>query len=253
MDRKINIDGFVNPIEKPLEELAQRVCDDFDGNIEGICVAGSALTSDFVAGKSRINTILIFREESLELLDGISAMGKLFKKHNFDMPLITTLHQIERSCDVFGVEYLDISLNHKTILGNSPFESLIIDKSDVRMQCERELKADMIRLRQGYIASKFGGASLSDILISCGSGLVPYLRAMLWLCDKQRQPLTEPTIDVSSDLLGFGGEPLKKIIALKHKKARLNSSEQKEAMRYMYSLVILLSGWVDGYDVLSSQ
>jgi len=127
MDKKINSEKFINPIEKPLEELTQRVCNDFEGDIDGICVAGSALTSDFIVGKSRINTILIFKEVSLELLDGISAMGKMLKKHNLDMPLTTTLHQIERSCDVFGVEYLDICLNHKTIWGSSPFENLIRD------------------------------------------------------------------------------------------------------------------------------
>ncbi len=252
-DIELEIKGLINPIEIPLKELTARLLNDFEGNILGICVVGSAITTDFVAHKSRINTVLIFEEDTIEVLSRIGAMGKLFKKYRFDLPLIMTKRHIERSCDVFGVEYLDIALSHKLIWGQSPFEDLKIDKADVRLQCERELKADIIRLRQGFIASKFTPIDLIDILTSCASGILPYLRAILWLCDKQRCPLALPTIKSAADLLGFDDKPLAKLVGWKHKKPRADSSEQIEAVQYLYSLAVLLSGWVDEYDVLSAQ
>ena len=60
-----------------------------------------------------------------------------------------TPHYLACSRDVFPVEFLDFQLVHETILGEDPFVSLQVDKAHVRLQCERELKATLVRLRQG--------------------------------------------------------------------------------------------------------
>lgn len=246
---ELNLEGLANSVQKPLNEFSERICSDFGGDIVSINVAGSALTADFVPRKSGINTVLVFKEESLDLLDTISAYGRLLFKHNIDMPLIMTPKHIERSCDVFGVEYLDIQLNHKTILGQSPFSSLIMQKSDVRFQCEREFKANMIRLRQGYVASKMGSVKLVDILAGCASGMMPYLRAALWLCDKERQPLIKPTIDAASKVFDFDGAMLEKIVSWKHKKARPDKVELRDSLEYLYKLIDSLAVWADNCEV----
>ena len=54
-------------------------------------------------------------------------------------------------------------------------------RQNVRLQCERELKAMLVRLRQGYIAAAGDQRMVRDILISTAKGLTPLLRAMLWI------------------------------------------------------------------------
>ncbi len=243
---EILIDNLLNKsLEKPLTDFTQRVVGDFAGNITSVCVTGSALTEDFVPRKSGINTVLVFENESIELLDLVSEMGKLLFKHNFDMPLIMTDEHILRSQDVFGVEYLDFQLNHKTLWGKDPFESLVIDKADVRLQCERELKANLIRLRQGYIASKIGTAKLREVLVCGARGLMPYLRAMLWLCDKPRSAAITPTITDAAQEFGFDGSHLVSIAAWKYDKTRTDAIELRESATYLYNLTNSLAVWVD--------
>jgi len=236
-------------IEKPLCEFAQRILVDFYGNISSVCVTGSALTEDFVQGKSGINTVLVFENESIELLDMISRLGKLLSKNKFDMPLIMTTEHISRSRDVFGVEYLDFQLNHKTIWGKDPFESLVISKNDVRLQCERELKANLIRLRQGYVASKISGVKLRDILVSGSRALLPYLRAMLWLCDKPRIASIAPTVEDAAKEFGFDGSALNRIANWKYEKMRTDAIELRESASYLYNLTNNLAVWVDNCKV----
>jgi predicted nucleotidyltransferase len=247
---QINLDGIENKsVCRSLQELSERVVSDFSDKIISITVTGSALTDDFTEGKSDINTVLVFKEDNLELLDRVSEMGKFLVKNRFHMPLIMTPDYISRSADVFGVEYLDFQLNHKTIYGASPFESLSIDKRDVRLQCEREFKASLIRLRQGYTASRIGSAKLEDILLSCGGGILPYLRAALWLDDNKRDPHIEPTIEQTATAIGFDGEMLKTIIGWKYKKSHPGKDDRKEAMRYLYGLIDSLAVWADNFEI----
>lgn len=236
-------------LEKPLKDFAQKVLVDFAGNITAICVTGSALTADFVPRKSGINTVLVFENESIELLDIVSGLGRMLFKHNFDIPLIMTGEHISRSQDVFGVEYLDFQLNHTTIWGSDPFESLMIEKGDVRLQCERELKANLIRLRQGYIASKLGTAKLREVLVSGARGLMPYLRAMLWLCGKPRAAEIAATIEDAAKEFAFDGTHLACMASWKYDKTRTDAIELRESASYLYNLTNSLAEWVDRCDV----
>ena len=99
---------------------------------------------------------------------------------------------IDRSRDVFGIELLDFQLCHHTVLGDDPFAALSFAKVDVRLQCERELKASLIRLRQGYLAAGGNVLLVRDVLIAAVKALAPLLRAMLWLTDRERTPEASP-------------------------------------------------------------
>lgn len=241
-----NTENLLNKvIEKPLNEFVQKITADFEGNITSICVTGSALTEDFVEGKSGINTVLVFEKESIELLDTLSGISKLLLKHKFDMPLIMTPRDMKRSEDVFGVEYLDLQLNHMVLWGTEPFDSLNISKSDVRLQCERELKANLIRLRQGYVVSKMGGGKIRDVLVCGARSLMPYLRAMLWLCDKPREAGLAATVDAAANELKFDGLYLKNIAGWKYNKVKPDTIELREHAAYLYNLTNELAIWVD--------
>jgi hypothetical protein len=247
---ELNLDGIQNKtVKKALKELGEKLLSDFSDNIESITVTGSALTGDYVEGKSDINTVLVFKEHSLNLLDGIGNMGRLLVKNRFHMPLIMTPDYISRSCDVFGVEYLDFQLNHNTIFGAEPFNSLLIEKQDVRLQCEREFKANMIRLRQGYVASQIGSAKLVEILAGCGGALMPYLRAMLWLNDFQRDPLISTTISQAASQFGFDGNMLEKIVSWKYQKADPDKNMLREALDYLYRLIDKLAEKADEFQI----
>ncbi len=181
-------------------------------NLQSITVVGSTLTQDFRAGYSDVNTVLVVGEQTVAALNVMASLAKPMSRRNFSPPLLMTSSYIERSRDVFGVELLDFQLTHQTILGQDPFAPLTFEKKTVRLQCERELKAMLIRLRQGYIASAANRDLVRDILISTARGLAPFLRAMLWLRDIERPRLTEATFhkaatefSISLDALATAG------------------------------------------------
>jgi len=189
--KSLELGGLRSEITDSVKLFSEKVMSSYGDNLLSVSVFGSSLTDDYVTGKSDINTVLVLGKESLDSLNTLAGMAKAMSKKKIAVPLVITPEYLESSRDVFGVEFLDLQLNHKTVYGNDPFEGLSILKSDVRLQCERELKATLIRMRQGYIASAGNMKFVRDIVISAAVGLVPLLRAMLWMKDIDRDAIAE--------------------------------------------------------------
>jgi hypothetical protein len=179
-------DEIRETIRDPLRNLVQQLQMGLGENLRSVVVVGSALTDDFQPGASDINTVVLLDRHDVGALNAVASLAKPLSRHRLSAPLLMTRFYIERSRDVFGVEFLDFQLTHQTILGEDPFAAVHVEKADVRLQCERELKAMLVRLRQGYVAAAGDKGLVEDILISTAKGLAPLARAMLWLNDLER-------------------------------------------------------------------
>jgi len=187
-------DGVPDAARGPLELLVERLQAALGRHLQSITVVGSSLTDDYRPGASDINTVVVLDEQNTEVLAAVASLGKTLRRQRLSPPLLMTPAYIDRSRDVFGIEFLDFQLTHKTILGDDPFAAISIGKADVRLQCERELKAMLIRMRQGYVAAAGKKMVVRDILISAAKGLAPLGRAMLWLKDIERPRTMEPAL-----------------------------------------------------------
>jgi hypothetical protein len=236
-------------ISDSVKLFSEKVRSSFGDDLQSITIFGSSLTEDFRPGQSDINTVLVLGRETLGSLDTLAGMAKAMHKKAIAVPLLMTPEYIESSRDVFGIEFLDFQLNHKTIYGSDPFESLAITKSDVRLQCERELKATLIRLRQGYIAAAANKKLVRDILISAAGGLVPLLRAMLWLKDIDRDVLAEQVFTKAASEFSITVDSLIEAKRWKHCKASRQKGDIASVFESVYANVEQLASIVDGFEV----
>jgi len=242
-DIKVDIPNV--QVRDGVKDFADRLADALGDNLQSITVVGSSLTADFAPGQSDINTVLVIAAQNLTSLNAIAGMAKPMSSNKISPPLLMTQSYIERSLDVFGVEFLDFQLTHQTVLGDDPFAALTFDKKDVRVQCERELKAMLIRLRQGYIASSANRKLVRDILISTTKGLAPLLRAMLWLKDIDRPSRSEPTFLKAAEEFSVNTDSLITAGRWRREKARLSEAEMESAFEATYATVERLAGTVD--------
>jgi len=245
----IKPDALSMQIRDSVKSFAEKLITELGENLRSITVVGSGLTDDFKAGQSDINTVLVLERQTLASLNAIASLAKPVRKKRISPPLLMTPSYIEQSCDVFGVEFLDFQLIHQTILGDDPFASLTFDKKDVRLQCERELKAMLIRLRQGYIAAAANKRLVRDVLISTAKGLAPLLRAMLWLKDIDRPIRTEPTFSKAAGEFSINMDSLITTGKWRHEKVRLSETEMESAFESVYTTVEQLAVLVDKLEV----
>ncbi len=243
--KRTNLNTLPETVDTPLKLFKDKLTSGLGDNLQSITVVGSSLTDDFVPSQSDINTVLVLGKQTPASLNIIASLAKPMSKKKLSAPLLMTSSYIERSRDVFGVELLNFQLIHKTILGDDPFASLSFDKKDVRLQCERELKAMLIRLRQGYIAAAANKKLVRDILISTSKSLTPLLRAMLWLKDAERPILTNQTFKKAAQEFSCNMDSVLTVSDWRHEKVHLSQDQMQSLFEQTYTTVEKLTDIVD--------
>jgi hypothetical protein len=243
------LNALPQAIQEPIRSLEYHLRTQLADNRSSISVVGSALTGDYRPGVSDINTVLVLHEVNTKALNAIAALAKPMRKQHLSPPLLMTTFYIKRSRDVFGVEFLDFQLTHQTVLGNDPFESLAFDKADVRLQCERELKATLIRLRQGYVVAAGNNKLVRDVLIATAKGLAPILRAMLWLKDAERPRTMGATFRVAADEFSVNLNAVVATEQWRYAKTKLSAADIEAAFESIYAAVDRLATTIDALEV----
>ncbi len=239
-----NLPGLSPQMQENIRAFLQDILTSLPEKVLSVTLTGSCVTGDYLPGKSDINSVLVLMEITPQILDALASLGRRYGKKGLSAPLIMTPEYIERSLDVFPVEFLDLKLIHSTIHGRDFFSDLFINKSLLRLQCERELKSKLIHLHQGYISSSGKPRALKLLLTDAYPGFFPLFRAMLAIVQMSRTPPLSKEEVLSRIEAAFGVYlgPLRKI-RVPEEKGRFGSGRQalKELFTEVYQLTHELS------------
>ena len=136
--------------EKQISELVERLKSLAGENLNCIALFGSAASREFHAGFSDINIICIFRELSAPALARLAPLMRWWTKKDFPAPLLFTRTELEKSADIFAIEFLDIRQNHRMLHGEDVFRNLHVPMDLHRVQVEHNLRTKLLTLRQMY-------------------------------------------------------------------------------------------------------
>jgi hypothetical protein len=249
MDAGRQWDEIRAEIRRPLALLVGRLQEGLGDNLQSVSVVGSSLTQDFESKVSDINTVVLLAVHDLPALGAVARLIPLLAPQKLSLPLLLTPFYLDRSRDVFPVEFLDFQLVHQTIFGPDPFSPMQFEKRYVRLQCERELKAMLVRLRQGYLAATGDKRMVRDLLIATAGALAPVLRALLWLVDANRPKTREATVHRAAGEFEVDLGIVPAIHTWRHRKLRLIDAEMESAFLALLDAVERLATIVDGLEV----
>jgi predicted nucleotidyltransferase len=151
----------------------------FGAALEAVILYGSAAGGEYLPGKSNINLLILLAKQDTELLKQYAALHKRWQKEQIVVPLFLTLEELKSSLELFPLEYMEIQEQHVLLAGRDPFPELRIGLKNLRLQCEQELRGNLLRLRQRFVE---GGASTEAITILLPlslTALLPCLRGLL--------------------------------------------------------------------------
>lgn len=160
-----------------LEELANLA----GPSLHSLYLVGSAVTADWDAGSSDVNTLLVLGEMDLKVLESIAPLGQRYKGKGIAPPLVMDQGYVRSSLDVFPMEFLEMRLIHETVFGEDLLAPIRIDRGDLRHQCEREIKSRLVGLRQSYLRALGEPKALAEALGRFLSGYQPLARGILVL------------------------------------------------------------------------
>ena len=168
-----------------IEPFLKDILSNYKEDIISIYIIGSAITKGFLPKYSDINTLIVVKGIKLPFYDFIASLGKRYGKKHIRAPLIITREYINRSQEVFPLEFLEMKLIHQLVYGEDVIKDIKIEKADIRLQCERELKGKLQHLCQGYIKAMGNKMTLTDLFVGSLSGYFPLFRGILFLYDHE--------------------------------------------------------------------
>ncbi|MGD9106734.1 MAG: hypothetical protein PVJ87_07860, partial [Desulfobacterales bacterium] len=195
---------------------------------------------------SDINSIFVIMGMDLKFLELLATLGKKYQKKRIAAPLIMTPEYITNSLDVFPIEFLNIKLLHKTIFGENLFQDLKINRADLRLQCERELKVRLIGLRQGYISCLGNSKMLMNMFIDSFSGYIPLFKGIIFLLGKKPPVTSRDAIDVLEEVTSVSTRVFNTVLKQKKQKTKLMMDQLNTIFQEYYTAIERLGDITDG-------
>jgi hypothetical protein len=169
---------------------------------------GSALTQGFDERRSRVNLLVVARSLNLDVLDAVRRVLPEDKKPPHVSPLFLTQRQIEKSLDVFPIEWIDIKERHLLLEGQDVLGAYEVPRSNLRLQLEQELREKLITLRQAYLANARHPEVLEDVLKAAASSFATLCRSLLRLRGESPPAQTAQVIERVADVFQLEAEGL---------------------------------------------
>jgi hypothetical protein len=182
---KPNLTGIVPAVASKIAPMLEDIVEAHAQNIHSIHIVGSAVIADYNEKLSDINSVVMLHNMDLKFITFLAPLGKKYGKKRIAAPLVMTPEYVKDSLDAFPVEFLDFKLIHQTVYGSDILRDLQIAGHDLRLQCERELKTKLIRVRQGYISSLGKKDLLASTLVRSITGSMALFRAIIYLLGKE--------------------------------------------------------------------
>ena len=203
--------------------------------IHSLHVTGSAVISDYDEKQSDINSVVVLHQMDLAFIEFLAPLGKKYGRKKIAAPLVMTPLYIEDSLDSFPMEFLDFKLIHKTIYGQDLFTGLQILPSNLRLQCEREIKTKQIHLRQGYLSSLGKKELLSALLIRSFTGSMALFRAIISLLGKEPPIPRQQVIFLFKETTGVDTAVFEQILRLKSGNLKLSEQDLRSLFELYYN------------------
>lgn len=170
--------------EKPevvFEEFAADYQEIFSGDLLSVILYGSAARGEYVYKKSDLNFLIVLTDRGLSNLPKTLPLVEKWRKRAVAIPLFLNEAYLTTSLDSFPIEFFNITAHYKLVYGHDLIKGLTIQRSDLRRECERELKGKLLHLRQAYFITRGKRKELHKLFAVSFKSFFPLLPVILEL------------------------------------------------------------------------
>ncbi len=187
----------------------------FGTALQGVILYGSAAGSDFLPGRSNVNLLLLLSQCDPSILQQYAKTHRRWSKEGIVVPLLLSESELRASANLFPLEYCEIKEQHVLLMGRDPFPELHIDQRNLLLQCEQEVRGNLVRLRQRFVEGGGKQEAVTMLLPLSLTALLPCLRGVLRLLGLSCPRSAEALLKNLPSSLGFDATVLQEIMRLK--------------------------------------
>jgi predicted nucleotidyltransferase len=240
-------------IPKTPEEIFHEFTQDYQGvfqdDLTSIILYGSGARGEYVPKKSDLNFLVILADPAMERLrEAFPLIGK-WRKRRVNIPLFLTEEYIASSLDAFPVEFLNLRDSHLLVFGRDVLEDLSFDKDKIRLQCERELKAKLLLLREAYLDSEGKTKNLGQLASASLTAFLSLFRALLFLRDREIPRHNHDLVATAAKEIGFDENSFQELLRIKEGKTKVSQEKMEELIETYLRVIRELWKRVDQLEI----
>jgi hypothetical protein len=201
MTDQFNVAVVPAQYQPALAKLGQALSAHFGADLLGLSAFGGWTVNDPLFQHAPGKSVVVLAKVDLTALDRLAAQGLQLGQQGLAAPLMLTPDYLVSSCDTFPLELLEIQQLHRLVYGRDYFAELKFEPRCVRLQCERDLKSELLSQRQGLLAAAGKRKLLAPLCLASAGRHLRILRGLLFIQG-------EPAPQLGGDLAGRVGSKL---------------------------------------------
>jgi len=201
--------------EQDLKDLVTRLKNAAGNNLLSVILYGSAASGEFHAGHSDLNILCITQSLGRNDLSKLHDASAWWAKKGHPVPLFFTRNELHHSADIFAIELLDIKAAHRVLHGEDLISSLHVPMDRHRLQVERELRNNTLRLRQHYLRHPADAKKTLELMTASISSFAALFRHALIALGEESPSSKRDTINRLGSVLGFDPSPFHTIFDIR--------------------------------------
>jgi hypothetical protein len=232
-------------METKLMELVSRLKAAAEENLKAVVLYGSAATSEYQSAHSDVNVLCLLERAAVGDLEKLHYVTEWWMNEKNHAPVIFTYEELVRSSDVFAIEMLDMKHRHRMLFGDDFLEKMDVPMRLHRLQVERELRTNWMRLRQAVaVTEPRKKGHLNIMLSSFPTFCVLFRHALIGL--GQPEPHTKrEAVDGAAALTGADASGFHSILDLRAGKLKEREVDVEAALHTYLEFVEIVTNEVD--------
>jgi len=220
----------------------------FGDDLLAIILHGSGARGEYIPKKSDINFLIVLTDNGMDRLGDAMSLVAKWEKRRIPVPLFLTKTYIESSLDAFPLEFFNIRSVYQVIHGEDILKDLTIEKEDLRLQCERELKAKLLLLRESFLQAQGKAHLLRELVGQSLPAFIAIFKALLYLKGEEIPERHAAVIPAITDAYGLDTKLFQSLWDMKRGEKKPGRDELKDIVWNYISEVKGLSRQVDQMD-----
>lgn len=232
-------------MEDLLRELQERLLRATGDNLKAIVLYGSAVTGEYRKQHSDLNILCILKRTGTTDLERLHEPLSWWKRKGFPVPHVFTERELRTSADIFAIELLDMKAHHRMIYGDDFFDSLDVPTRLHKLQVERELRTNLVRLRQGILAVPPRDRVLISLMDASVSAFVTLFRHALLAFGETPPASKREVVERAAEIVKASPEAFLAVMDVREGKKKASDLDAQHTLRGFLNLVELMTEETD--------
>lgn len=218
---------------KDLNNLVISLQDVFSNRLLSVFIFGSKANSSEHPLNSNVDLFVVVDSlKTDDLTNLLPSVQKWIAKGN-PYPQIMCKDEFFGMCDIYAIEFSDIKWNYQIIYGNDFVETLNVNYFDLRLQCEREIKNLILKLRGFYLEHGRAKSAILPAIDSIAKTVIVIFRALLRLKNMNPSVYKQDVVEQLGSVIRIDKVFFKKLIGQKEGTYSYTASEIYEFNEYL--------------------